>query len=117
MAAGNLYVSEKDPNMVISSLVYCSVYKLTYQSLEDLPEDFGRRPRHPSGIGVDAVNHQLSTTADVVDCIFENGNTAGSLDDDVESVGILLFYFFELGACELLSGLFEPSSFKVSNAA
>lgn len=78
-------------------------------------EDLGRGPGDAGGIGVDAgagvsrwmssdtkrgdipIDHELTTTADVVDGILQDLGGAGRLDDDVEAVGVVLLELGELG--------------------
>lgn len=52
-------------------------------------EDLGRRPGDASCVRVHTINNKLTTTTAVVDGVLEDANAAGSLDDNVETVGVV----------------------------
>jgi len=78
-----------------------------------VPEDLARRPSHTSRVAVDSVNHQLTTTTNVVDRVLENLGGSGGLNNDVETIGVGILDGLELsfgvGTRELnvLVGSFE----------
>jgi hypothetical protein len=51
-----------------------------------IPEDLARRPSHTSRVAVDSVNHQLTTTTNVVDRVLKDLGGSGSLHGVVNSV-------------------------------
>ena len=59
-------------------------------------EDLARRPADAGLVVVHAVHDELAAAAHVVDGVLENAHAAGSFDDDVEAVRVLLLDLLEL---------------------
>src|SRR5436309_15587612 len=102
MVAGNLYVSLKEPMMVISSPtghrrnVWVSG-PLQEGGLLATLTDLHRRPRHTVFTSINAIDDQFSTPAHIVDRILHDFDAPRRLDDNVESVWILALQLLELG--------------------
>ena len=81
-------------------------------------KDLGWWPGNTSRIGIDTIYDKLTTSSDVIDRVFEDRHAAGSFDDDVKPIRILLFQFLELRPYRPVSnkatstdGMHEPESF------